>query len=154
MKSLDLSFKIILIHFANFWVDWFMDFFADADCYWVEESKPFKQIKAPISNEIVCNQKISISQPKRSISWHSNKIQFGLNFNSIYKTISKIESSVICVSTLLKMKYWIFLKKLFIDYCLQIFKLNISFEANTKHHDTLYINQLFSACLKTGHLQR
>jgi hypothetical protein len=40
MTSINLSIDKLLLKWSTYWVDWFMNFFADPDYYWIEEWYP------------------------------------------------------------------------------------------------------------------
>jgi hypothetical protein len=43
MSSVNLSISDLLLKWSAYWVDWFMNFFADPEYYWVEEINPSTQ---------------------------------------------------------------------------------------------------------------
>ncbi|GAF02387.1 hypothetical protein [Saccharicrinis fermentans] len=50
MEALKLSMEEILVKWATFCVDWFMNLFADPDYYWVEETYPSKKSECAVAN--------------------------------------------------------------------------------------------------------
>ncbi|MGQ1786679.1 MULTISPECIES: hypothetical protein [unclassified Saccharicrinis] len=51
MIAIKLSMEEVLIKWAEFCVDWFMNLFADPEYYWVEETYPGKNVST--NNEVV-----------------------------------------------------------------------------------------------------
>ncbi len=50
MSTIKLSLEVWYLRWTEFCIDWFMNFFADPDYYWVEETYPNKRSKSKIIN--------------------------------------------------------------------------------------------------------
>ncbi|MCW3787855.1 hypothetical protein [Plebeiibacterium sediminum] len=62
MRAIKLSMESFLIKWAEMCIDWFMNFFADPEYYWVEEnypSKPKPTTNLQIESEVETTQKVT-----------------------------------------------------------------------------------------------
>lgn len=106
MRSIDLSIKIILIQWTNLCVDWFMNLFADADYYWVDESYPSASTNNhPKRNKVDVIVSSNCIKSKKPTVNYLNKALLKINFN-IFK---KVQNTFMRYTRLLIRKesfYW------------------------------------------------
>lgn len=71
MASAKLSFSIVLIHWFNKVIDWFMRFFEDSDLYWTESTK-----KVDVEDIFTIAQETKSKPQKKSYSLTSRVKKF------------------------------------------------------------------------------
>lgn len=105
MRSIDLSIKIMFIQWTNLCVDWFMNLFADADYYWVDESYPSASTNNPPKRS-----KIDVIEPsnckksKPAVNF-LNKVLLRINSN----IFEKVQNALMKCTKLFKSRmsfYW------------------------------------------------
>ncbi len=83
-----LSIRKLLFQFTEFWIEWFMNFFADSDYYWTEETYPVTKAKNVIINKTTIKRIKSVKKDVLSANVNSNL------FKIIHQTKNELEEFV------------------------------------------------------------
>jgi len=89
MKTKELSLDVLVLKWSKFWVDWFMNLFADPDYYWVEETYPGKKENANLKTKEVHKYSYKMNKVTNIVS---NKIvKNKIKYDSVIESL--IEAS-------------------------------------------------------------